>query len=56
MQHLYIIIPISFRVVHCEKCNICVIKYDQPCPWTGKCIWKKNLNVFCILDVLYFHI
>ena len=39
-----IIIPKSFKVVHCDKCNICVIKQDHHCPWTGKCIGKKNIS------------
>ena len=43
-----IIIPKSFRVVHCQKCKICVIRQDHHCPWTGKCIRKKNLTPFCL--------
>ena len=49
-----IIIPKSFRVVHCEKCKICVIKQDHHCPWTGKCIGKNNIQVFCLFGSLLF--
>ena len=47
-----IIIPKSFRVVHCQKCKICVIRQDHHCPWTGKCIGKNNLKSFCLFGCL----
>ena len=31
---------------HCFDCNVCVEGYDHHCPWTGKCIGKKNLTYF----------
>ena len=31
---------------HCVDCNLCVEGYDHHCPWTGKCIGKKNLTYF----------
>lgn len=31
---------------HCFDCNVCVEGYDHHCPWTGKCIGKKNLKYF----------
>ena len=49
-----IIIPKSFKVVHCDKCNICVIKHDHHCPWTGKCIGKKNIKIFCVFGSSLF--
>ena len=49
-----IIIPKSFKVVHCDKCNICVIKQDHHCPWTGKCIGKKNIRIFCVFGSSLF--
>ena len=31
---------------HCFDCNICYEGYDHHCPWTGKCIAKKNTFSF----------
>lgn len=31
---------------HCYDCNVCVDELDHHCPWTGKCIGKKNLQTF----------
>ena len=36
------------RVEHCDECNICVMKYDHHCFWTGKCIGKNNFWAFQI--------
>ena len=33
---------------HCYDCNICIEGYDHHCPWTGKCIGKKNFFSFAI--------
>ena len=33
---------------HCYDCNICIEGYDHHCPWTGKCIGKKNFIPFTI--------
>ena len=33
---------------HCFECNICVEGYDHHCPWTGKCIGKRNIFCFYI--------
>ncbi|MCQ2817265.1 MAG: hypothetical protein MJ252_08375 [archaeon] len=33
---------------HCFECNICVEGYDHHCPWTGKCIGRRNLKSFYI--------
>ena len=41
-----IIIPKQFKVVHCQKCEICIRKHDHHCPWTGKCIGENNLYFF----------
>lgn len=37
-----IIIPKSFRVVHCQKCKICVI----PLSLDRKMYWEKKFNIF----------
>ena len=44
----YILIPKKFKIVHCNKCQICVREQDHHCPWTGKCIGKYNLKSFYI--------
>jgi palmitoyltransferase ZDHHC9/14/18 len=31
---------------HCYECGLCVDHLDHHCPWTGKCIAKKNLDRF----------
>ena len=33
---------------HCFECNICIEGYDHHCPWTGKCIAKRNIYFFYI--------
>ncbi len=43
-----ILIPKSFKVTHCNICQICVREQDHHCPWTGKCIGKFNLISFYI--------
>ena len=39
------------NVYHCFDCDICVEGYDHHCPWTGKCVAKKNVNSFYIFLV-----
>ena len=36
------------KTKHCSFCNICVEKMDHHCPWTGKCIGRKNIFPFYI--------
>lgn len=31
---------------HCHECKLCILDLDHHCPWTGKCIGKKNLTFF----------
>jgi hypothetical protein len=33
---------------HCVHCGVCVDDLDHHCPWSGKCIGKKNLRGFYI--------
>ena len=33
---------------HCEECNVCIIGADHHCPWTSKCIGKRNKTIFYI--------
>ena len=39
------------NVYHCFDCDICIEGYDHHCPWTGKCIAKKNVNIFYVFLV-----
>ena len=52
-----IIIPKSFKVVHCQRCEICVKNQDHHCPWASKCIGENNLNLFytfvCSLTIFF---
>ena len=49
-----IIIPKSFKIMHCSICNVCIINHDHHCPWTGKCIGKNNLKSFYIFVTFLF--
>lgn len=39
------------RAQHCYICNVCVLELDHHCPWTGKCIGKKNIHFFYLFLV-----
>ncbi|GLD97778.1 hypothetical protein PINS_up006475 [Pythium insidiosum] len=32
--------------LHCFDCRVCIEEYDHHCPWTGKCIGKRNVRYF----------
>ena len=34
------------RAMHCMDCRVCIEEYDHHCPWTGKCIGKRNVRYF----------
>lgn len=34
------------NIQHCDDCNMCIMKYDHHCYWTGKCIGKYNIILF----------
>ena len=36
------------KTKHCKFCNICVEGMDHHCPWTGKCIGRRNIIPFYI--------
>ena len=43
-----IYISLEKNTKHCNFCNICVEGMDHHCPWTGKCIGRKNISPFFI--------
>ena len=51
-----IYINLEKKTKHCKFCNICIEGMDHHCPWTGKCIGKKNLIpfYFFLLSVICF--
>ena len=40
------------RASHCRTCNICVLRRDHHCPWTGHCIGRDN-HLFFIIFVFF---
>ena len=52
-----IVMDLDKGVEHCVDCNICIIGNDHHCPWTSKCVGKKNILMFRIFIIcLIFHI
>lgn len=39
-------VQIDKKVNHCYDCGICIEGYDHHCPWTSKCIGRRNLYWF----------
>ncbi len=44
----FIYVKIETKTIHCEMCDICIEGYDHHCPWTSKCIGKRNTISFFI--------
>ena len=40
------------KIVHCEDCDVCVEGFDHHCPWTGKCIGRRNIIPFYIFLIV----
>lgn len=49
-----ILLDIETEPVHCEDCDICVEGFDHHCPWTGKCIGRRNLYGFYVFVISTF--
>ena len=44
-------------VEHCIDCDVCIIGNDHHCPWSSKCVGKKNIFVFRLFTYsIFFHI
>ena len=41
-----IYVSIEKKTNHCFDCGICIEGYDHHCPWTSKCIGRRNLYSF----------
>ena len=41
-----IVMDLDKKTEHCVECGICIMGNDHHCPWTSKCIGKKNLWLF----------
>ena len=41
-----IVMDLDKKTEHCVECGICIMGNDHHCPWTSKCIGKKNLWMF----------
>ena len=39
---------IESKTIHCQMCDICIEEFDHHCPWTSKCIGKRNIFYFYI--------
>ena len=39
---------IETKTIHCQMCDICIEEFDHHCPWTSKCIGKRNKISFYI--------
>ncbi len=37
---------VDMNITHCFECGVCVEGFDHHCPWTGKCIGRKNIYYF----------
>lgn len=38
--------PRPYMAHHCYECNVCIHDLDHHCPWSGKCIGKRNILPF----------
>jgi hypothetical protein len=37
---------VDMKIAHCFDCGVCIERHDHHCPWTGKCIGRKNIYYF----------
>ncbi|CEM01020.1 unnamed protein product [Vitrella brassicaformis CCMP3155] len=42
------------EALHCVDCQVCIDKFDHHCPWTSKCIGRKNITDFYVFLVCAF--
>ena len=52
-----IVMDLDKGTEHCVECGICVMNNDHHCPWTSKCVGKRNLWMFNgFIGSLFAHI
>ena len=52
-----IVMDLDKNTEHCVECGVCVMENDHHCPWTSKCVGKKNIHFFfAFLTTLFMHI
>lgn len=52
-----IVMDLDKKTEHCVECGICIMGNDHHCPWTSKCVGKKNLWLFnAFITFLFAHI
>jgi hypothetical protein len=49
-----VIMDMDTETSHCEDCNLCIEGHDHHCPWTSKCIGKRNLKSFYMFVAFSF--
>jgi hypothetical protein len=51
------IMDLDKGVEHCADCNICILGNDHHCPWSSKCVGKKNIFMFRLfIYSIFIHI
>ena len=51
-----IVMDLDKNTEHCILCGVCVMENDHHCPWTSKCVGKKNIHFFyAFLTTLFLH-
>ena len=43
----------DYKTMHCLECGVCIEGYNHHCPWTSKCIGRKNQCLFWIFIFLF---
>lgn len=46
-----LIMNLDKQTEHCHDCNVCIEGMDHHCPWTSKCIAKRNLISFYVFII-----
>ena len=56
-KRCHAIMDLERGVEHCSDCDICIIGNDHHCPWSSKCVGKKNISMFRLfIFSIFLHI